>query len=230
LNVSKQLPFPWQAVQSVVAGLLIRGVSLAQGPHGDGETNSAQSLQYPIHRFILHNPRFRTISNWHSRWQHSVAAPFSLIAAYDHPVCYLLHHWVPLYLPAFIFRTHLLPFLFILAMSSSEELFTYSGYNILPSTILLRGMARRVDAHFLAKGKGNYAAFGVVDWISGTSVGGDPVIDDLKAEWDKHGVNDKLVDGADTAGNLLQQFGVNVKTASKESGHGGKRKTRNNSS
>jgi hypothetical protein len=114
-------------------------------------------------------------------------------------------------------------------MSSSEELFTYSGYNILPSTILVRGMARRVDGHFLAKGKGNYTAFGAVDWISGTSVGGDPVIEDLKAEWDKHGMSDRLADGADNAGNLLEQFGVGVKSVSRDSGHVGKRKTRKDS-
>jgi hypothetical protein len=142
-----------------------------------------------------------------------VPAPFALVAAYDHPVCYLLHHWVPLYLPAFVFRTHLLPFLFILALTSIEELLTYSGYIVLPSTILIRGMARRTDAHFLAKGKGNYTAFGAVDWVAGTSVGGPEVIDDLKKEWDKHGMGEKVNEGLDDAGDIMESVGLRLRNS-----------------
>ena len=80
---------------------------------------------------------------------------------------------------------------------------TYSGYSVLPSTILLKGMARRVDLHFLSKGKGNFAAFGAVDWICGTSLG-TTVVDDLQKEWDKQNMDDKVQKGADTANNLLE--------------------------
>jgi hypothetical protein len=120
----------------------------------------------------------------------------------------------------------LLPFLFILAVSSAEELLTYSGYAVLPSTILVRGMARRVDGHFLAKGKGNFTAFGAVDWVSGTSVGGDLVIEDLKKEWDKHNVSNKLVDGANNAGDVMETLGFQLKS---KAGNGGGRKKKKDS-
>jgi Fatty acid hydroxylase superfamily len=184
LSVSKQLPFPWKAVQSVIGGLILRG-----------------SLQYTIHRFILHNPRF-PVAKLHAQWQHSIPTPFSLVASYDHPIPYLLHQWVPLYVPAFIFKTHLLPFLVILMVASVEDLMTYSGYSVLPSAILLKGMARRIDLHFLTKGKGNFAAFGVVDWILGTSVGR-PVVEDLQKEWNKHDMDDKVQQGTDTANYIM---------------------------
>jgi fatty acid hydroxylase family protein len=203
LSVSKQLPFPWSAVQSVVGGLVLRG-----------------GLQYVIHRFILHNPKF-WVGREHVRWQHSVPVPFSLVAAYDHPVAYLLHHWVPLYLPAVLFKTHLLPFLVVLMVTSAEELMTYSGYSVLPSAIMVKGMARRIDLHFLTKGKGNFAAFGAVDWVCGTSVG-KPVVEDLQKEWDKHNMDDKVQKGADNANNLIDSIGNGVKGLSKKRSGGRK--------
>ena len=97
---------------------------------------------------------------------------------------------------------------------SLEELITYSGYSILPSTILIKGMARRTDNHFIVKGQGNFAAFGGLDWCCGTSVGGD-VVDDLKAEWDKHNMDDKVSQGANNAGDLMESVGLKVKNAGK---------------
>jgi hypothetical protein len=203
INVGKTLPFPWKAITSVIWGLALRGL-----------------LQYLIHRFILHNPRL-IVARWHREWQHSVPVPFSLVAAYDHPVAYLLHHWVPLYLPAFLFRTHLLPFLMILMVSSFEELMVYSGYSVLPSTILVKGMARRIDLHFLSSGKGNFAAFGAVDWICGTSMG-KPIVEDLQKEWDKHNMDDKVQDGAEKGTAMLQGVGNSIKgMATKRSGRRG---------
>ena len=170
LSLGKSLPTPYYFVKSILLLLVSRGI-----------------LQYIIHRFILHNTRSPTtqpFARMHITWQHMVPAPYALIATYDHPVAYLLHHFFPLYIPAWTLRTHLLPFLFTLAFISLEECLTYSGYSYLPSTIMLPGMARRVDNHFLVKGQGNFAAFGVVDWVNGTAVGHD-VIADMKAEWDK---------------------------------------------
>jgi hypothetical protein len=88
---------------------------------------------------------------------------------------------------------HLLPFLFTLTIVSLEETLTYSGYSasLLPSAIMLPGMARRLDTHFLVKGKGNYAAWGVADWVLGTSVGAD-IADDVAEEWDKRDGDDKV--------------------------------------
>jgi hypothetical protein len=203
LSVSKQLPFPWSAVKTIVGGLFLRGI-----------------LQYVIHRFVLHNPKFY-IGREHVRWQHSVPIPFSLVAAYDHPAAYLLHHWVPLYLPALLFKTHLLPFLVVLMVTSAEELMTYSGYSMLPSAVMVKGMARRIDLHFLTKGKGNFAAFGAVDWICGTSVG-KPVVEDLQKEWVKHNMDDKVQKGADNAGDLMESIGNGVKGLTKKKSGGRK--------
>src|SRR4051794_7626032 len=124
-------------------------------PSSFSVAESKQTLQYVIHRFVLHNPSI-PISKLHIKWQHSIAAPFAIVAAYDHPLAYLLHHWVPLYAPAMLFRMHLLPFLAVLMIVSAEELLIYSGYSVLPSMIMVKGMARRVDNHFLSSGKGNF--------------------------------------------------------------------------
>ena len=194
LSLSKSLPTPYYFAKSVLLIFVSRGV-----------------LQYTIHRFILHNthnPTTQPFARMHITWQHSIPAPYALIATYDHPVAYLIHHFLPLYIPAWTLRTHLLPFLFTLAIVSLEECMTYSGYMYLPSTVMLPGMARRVDNHFLAKGQGNFAAFGMVDWVSGTSVGGD-VIDDMKAEWDKRNGDEKVVEVVDGAQNFVD--GVNDK-------------------
>lgn len=168
-----------------------------------------------MHRFILHNPSAGFVARLHATWQHSIPAPYSLAVAYDHPIPYLIHHWVPLYLPAMLFRMHLLPFLAILSIVSMEELLTYSGYSVLPSAILVKGMARRTDTHFLAKGDGNFSALGALDWCCGTSIGAD-VVDDLAAEWDKHNMDAKITNGANTAGDLMQNWGGKAKTAGRK--------------
>jgi hypothetical protein len=173
-----------------------------------------QTLQYVIHRFVLHNSSL-IISKLHVQWQHSIPAPYAVVAAYDHPVAYLLHHWVPLYVPAMVFRTHLLPFLALLMIVSVEELLVYSGYTVLPSMIMVRGMARRVDNHFLSRGEGNYGSFGAADWISGTSVGGN-VVEDLQEEWDKHNMTDKVQANANDAGDLMESLGLQMKNGTKK--------------
>jgi hypothetical protein len=114
-----------------------------------------------------------------------------------------------------LFRMHLLPFLAILSIVSMEELLTYSGYSVLPSAILVKGMARRTDTHFLAKGDGNFSALGALDWCCGTSIGAD-VVDDLAAEWDKHNMDAKITNGANTAGDLMQNWGGKAKTAGRK--------------
>lgn len=98
---------------------------------------------------------------------------------------------------------------------SLEELLIYSGYSILPSMILVKGMARRVDNHFLSCGKGNFGAFGAVDLISGTSVGGN-VVEDLQKGWDSHNMTDKVQDGAKDAGNLMENLGIQMKNGTKK--------------
>jgi hypothetical protein len=172
-------------------------------------TFCVQLLQYYIHRYILHAKR-SPLAKLHKSWQHSIPAPFSLVATYDHPLSYLIHRWIPLYVPAIAMRIHILPFLFALSIINIEELMTYSGYSIMPSGILLPGMARRNDNHFLSKGEGNFASFGVIDWVSGTAIGGD-AIDDMKAEWTKHGGEQKLIDAGDSAGNFVDNMSEKLK-------------------
>jgi len=156
------LPSPWTIIKSVSEGLVLRNI-----------------LQYYIHSKLLHSPSNTRLTRWHQTWHHSIRAPFSFTATYDHPACYLLHKFLPIYLPALMFRFHIMAYILLLAIFSLEEVFTYSGYNILPSTIMLRGMARRTDAHMMSQGKGNFAPVGVLDWVHGTTLGAD-VMDDVQ--------------------------------------------------
>ncbi|KAF2873733.1 hypothetical protein BDV95DRAFT_489073 [Massariosphaeria phaeospora] len=176
------LPNPWSLFKHAAIGLASRNI-----------------LQYYIHNHILHSPNGGTLANWHQTWHHSIYVPYSFVAAYDHPVCYLIHRFLPLYLTAITFRFHIMTYLLLVGLFSLEETFTYSGYNVLPSTIMLRGMARRNDAHMMSKGKGNYGPFGVLDWAHGTTLGGD-VMDDLHKEMDKHNVDDRSAKTIDAAG------------------------------
>ncbi|KAI4670934.1 uncharacterized protein J4E88_009686 [Alternaria novae-zelandiae] len=187
------LPNPWTMVKHGILGLLSRNV-----------------LQYYIHTHLLHSPTGGVLSDLHQSWHHSIKIPYSFAANYDHPICHLLHRFLPLYLPAIALRMHILTYLILIAIFSLEETFVYSGYNVLPSTIMLRGMARRADAHMMSEGEGNYGCMGVLDWCHGTTIGKD-VVEDLKAEMEKHNVEEKAgkaIDGAGEAANgLAGKFG-----------------------
>ncbi|KAF1955698.1 hypothetical protein CC80DRAFT_473482 [Byssothecium circinans] len=176
------LPNPWSLLKHALIGLVSRNV-----------------LQYYIHQKLLHSPNGGALARWHKTWHHSVQVPYSFVAAYDHPACYLVHRFLPIYLPAIAFRFHMMTYLLLLAVFSLEELFTYSGYSILPSTIMLKGMARRVDAHMISEGKGNYGPLGVLDWAHGTTLGAD-VMDDLQEEMEKHHVQERTGRAIDDAG------------------------------
>lgn len=134
-------------------------------------------LTYVFHRYGLHSKQ-SPLTKVHSNWQHTVPAPFSLIAHYDHPIAYLIHVFLPSYLPAVVFRFHLLTYLLYLAAVSLEETFAYSGYKMLPSAFILGGIARRQEKHLMGGGNGNYGCFGLVDFAMGTSVGED-LVDDV---------------------------------------------------
>ncbi|KAF2129541.1 hypothetical protein P153DRAFT_263613, partial [Dothidotthia symphoricarpi CBS 119687] len=167
------LPNPWMVGKHAVVALLARNI-----------------LQYYIHTHVLHAPTPNTLSRWHKSWHHSIRTPYSLAANYDHPVCHLLHRFLPLYLPAIALRMHILTYLALTALFSLEETLVYSGYSVLPSTIMLRGMARRTDAHMMSEGQGNFGPTGVLDWWHGTTLGKD-VIEDLRVEAEKHDVKDR---------------------------------------
>jgi hypothetical protein len=101
-------------------------------------------------------------------------------------------------------------YLLLLALFSLEELFTYSGYNVLPSTIMLRGMARRTDAHMMSEGDGNFGPLGFLDWAHGTTLGAD-VVDDLKAEMQKHDVQERTGNAIDGAGDVANGVASKMK-------------------
>ena len=55
---------------------------------------------------------------------------------------------------------------------------------------MLGGIARRQDMHSQGRGKGNFAPWGLLDWVHGTSIGPD-LIDDAKDEAEKHRVAER---------------------------------------
>ncbi|THY08637.1 sterol desaturase family [Aureobasidium pullulans] len=193
IRVSKIPPAPWPTmVKEVLYGLVCRGF-----------------LHYFIHRDILHaSPRESILARWHADWAHSLKHPFSLTATYDHPICHLLTDWAPLYLTTLFFRFHVLTWYILTAIVSLEQFFIYSGYSVLPSQILLAGMAQRTDSHYATGGKGNYGHWGVLDWIFGTGCPGDAdVMDDVQEEADKRGVRQR-------ASNMMENAGDRVRRAS----------------
>ncbi|KAK5167971.1 uncharacterized protein LTR77_006538 [Saxophila tyrrhenica] len=178
LKVTSAVPWPLTILKDVAKGFAIRSI-----------------VSYLVHRFLLHTYD-SPLKTWHLQWQHSVRLPFSLVAAYDHPVNYLLGQWLPTYLPAYLFRFHVLTWHLFIALCSLEELFVYSGYAVLPSSIVLVGMARRTDEHFdvVYDGKeaGNFGRFGILDFVCGTTCAKeDDAVDDIQAEAEKHNVQDR---------------------------------------
>lgn len=172
VKVTSTVPLPFNLVKQILAGLVLRGI-----------------LHYIIHRYVLHTYN-SVLKTWHLSWQHSIALPFSLVAAYDHPINYLLVSWLPTILPAYMFRWHVLTWQIFLVICSLEDVFVFSGYSVLPSTIILAGMARRIDVHFdsLQKGRtpGNFGRFGVLDYLLNTTCQqGSTIVDDIQDEAEK---------------------------------------------
>lgn len=192
LKVTSIVPLPWTVLKDVVKGLVIRG-----------------SLSYAAHRYLLHT--YRTpLKTLHHQWQHSVRLPFSLVAAYDHPINYLVSEWLPVFFPAYLFRFHVLTWHVLLAIVSLEELFVYSGYAVLPSTIILAGMARRTDAHFKSvtdrNEVGNFGHLGLLDYVCGTTCKGEvDVVDDLQSEAGKHQLQQRAEEAVQGAMSGLQK-------------------------
>ncbi|KAL1629298.1 hypothetical protein SLS56_005402 [Neofusicoccum ribis] len=192
LKIVTRLPLPWGLAKDIAKGFILRGI-----------------LQYYIHRYILHARRSR-IAQWHRNWQLSIRAPYSFVANYDHPIAWLLSRWLPIYLPAVLFRFHILTFQLLLALVSLEEALIYSGYSVLPSTIILSGMARRADAHLMTGGQGNFAPWGLLDWVHGTTIGGD-VAEDMRDELEKHNVPERASNALDNANDAVEDLGSRIK-------------------
>ena len=173
LKITTALPMPWTIARDLVLGLLMR-----------------ELLTYVLHRFVLHGQRSR-FRKWHLGWQHSVLAPFSFVAHYDHPLPYLVHVFAPTYLPAVFLRMHLVTYHMYLIIVSLEETFAYSGYNVLPTAFILGGIARRQEKHLMGLDDGNFGCFGLSDFLMGTSIG-DDLVDDFVDEAEDKRVGKKM--------------------------------------
>ncbi|KIX07240.1 uncharacterized protein Z518_01893 [Rhinocladiella mackenziei CBS 650.93] len=173
LRVTTTLPLPLGILNDLTWGYLFREI-----------------IAYTLHRHVLHETN-TSLSRAHQDWYHSLATPFPLAASYDHPLAYLTRSFLPTYLPALLFRFHLLTYILYLTLVSLEETFAYSGYSTAPTNFILGGVARRTDTHVLCGGEGNYGPWGLVDWVMGTSVGAD-VLDDVAMEADKHDVSERV--------------------------------------
>ncbi|KAH8168741.1 fatty acid hydroxylase superfamily protein [Sarocladium implicatum] len=191
LRTTSTLPLPWQIIKHVL--LLV---------------TSREILTYYIHRFTLHDGGKSAagssfISGLHLRYAHARAgAPFSLQLFADHPLPLILHRLVPIYLPAALLRPHLLTYFLFFVLSTLEETFAMSGYKAVPG-IFMGGIVQRSAIHYATRGASNYGAWGLLDWINGTSRGRD-VLEDVKDEADKHNLAERSSKKAGEGMNLIQ--------------------------
>jgi hypothetical protein len=176
LRVTTTLPTPFAIIVDLARGYIVREI-----------------LTYVIHRYALHEGD-TFLAKAHQDWYHSLDAPFPLSASYDHPLAYLAHSFLPTYLPALLFRFHLLTYMLYLTLISLEETFAYSGYSTVPTNFVLGGIARRTDTHLTTGGDGNFGRLGLLDWMMGTSVGGD-LIEDVGHEAESHDLQGKAKRG-----------------------------------
>jgi hypothetical protein len=185
LKVTTTLPLPWSIGKDLVRCFVLR-----------------ELLQYYIHRFLLHpqgsrNRSTSTLGKWHNCFAHAFTAPFSFVAHFDHPLTWLLWRWIPVYLPAMLLRLHLLTFFLFLALVSMEEAASFSGYTSVP-TLIFSGMTKRQDLHLETRGQGNFGAWGLLDWLHGTTVG-TGLDEDIEDEWDKHDGSQRVMGALDGA-------------------------------
>lgn len=174
-------------------------------------------LTYCIHRTVLHSHRLRRrrrlpgpssssasaaatgyAARRHAAYaHHRRAPPYALLACADHPVPFLLHRFAPVYLPALAVRPHLLVYFLFVALTALEDAVTMSGYTVVPGFVM-GGIARRSAAHYGAghcgADSGNYGAWGLLDWVGGTSMGGEGggnLGEDVRDEARQHRVKER---------------------------------------
>ncbi|KAL3449590.1 hypothetical protein BJX65DRAFT_294624 [Aspergillus insuetus] len=170
VQVTIAVPMPWDIANHLFWGFLLREI-----------------LSYSVHRFVLHSnqPGLDVIANSHDNWFHSLRSPLPLTAHFDHPVPYVLHNFLPMYIPVHFFRFHMVTYLIYIVIISIEETFTYSGYSILPIS-MLQGAASRVSGHLSSDGRKYFGRIGLADLVMGTGeflgglVGGRGVEDDRR--------------------------------------------------
>ncbi|GAP82795.1 putative sterol desaturase family protein [Rosellinia necatrix] len=185
-KTSTALPLPWQVVKHI-------GVLCA----------AREVLAYYAHRHVLHAARGR-VARLHARYAHprAAAAPYSLMLYADHPVPLALGRLLPVYLPALAVRPHLLTYFLFALLTTVEETLSMSGYSVVPG-IVMGGITRRTAAHYASGGRGNYGAWGLLDWANGTGVG-KGVVEDVRDEAEKRQVKERGKMAVDDTGNLVQ--------------------------
>ncbi|KAI1145318.1 sterol desaturase family [Nemania diffusa] len=171
-KTSTTLPLPWQIIKHIVTLYTAREI-----------------LTYYIHRHVLHSRG--AIAKLHARYAHSrkAAAPYALMLYADHPLPLMLSRLLPVYLPPLVVRPHLLTYFLFTVLTTAEDMLAMSGYSVVPG-IVMGGITRRTASHYASGGRGNYGAWGFLDWINGTSVGKD-VVEDVRDEAEKHQVKER---------------------------------------
>lgn len=184
-RTSTTLPLPWQLFKHILILFAAR-----------------ESLTYYTHRFLLHARSGRPLlTSLHARYAHTHPA-CSLGLYADHPLPLLVLHLVPVLLPSLALRPHLLTYILFTALCTGEGTLANSGYSIVPG-IFLGGITKRTAIHYASKGSANYGAWGFLDWVNGTSRGGD-VLEDVKEEAEKHHVKEKSTKKLNDGANLIQ--------------------------
>ncbi|KAI1334281.1 sterol desaturase family [Xylariaceae sp. FL0016] len=186
-KTSTTLPLPWQIIKHVFTLFTAREI-----------------LTYYVHRYVLH-AKGGQVAKLHSQYVHcrKGAAPYALMLYSDHPIPLMLNRLLPVYLPSLIIRPHLLTYFFFTILTTLEETLSMSGYSIIPG-IIMGGITRRTATHYASAGQGNYGAFGLLDWVNGTSVGKD-VMEDIQDEAEKHHVKDRGQKAISDTSNAVQE-------------------------
>ncbi|KAH6675224.1 sterol desaturase family [Verticillium dahliae] len=117
-------------------------------------------------------------------------AAFSLLLFAEHPLPFLVHRVLPLYLPSLALRPHLLTYFLFVGLCTLEETLATKWVLDRSPGIMMGGITRRTAGHYAGGGRGNYGAWGLLDWAHGTSVGKN-VIEDAKDEAEKHAVKER---------------------------------------
>ncbi|CAP65566.1 uncharacterized protein PODANS_6_10580 [Podospora anserina S mat+] len=208
-RTSTTLPLPWQIAKQLALLFTLREI-----------------LTYYTHRYWLHGtpppappstiskrvklpkaPKPRYLPSLHKSYAHRYRSPpFALQVRVDHPFSFLLHRFVPTYLPALILRNnlHLLTFFVFLALTTAEETLSHSSYTIIPG-VIMGGITRRTCMHYTGRKPGNYGTWGVLDWVHGTGLGKRDVWDDVRDEASKHQLRERGEDLVDDAGGKVEK-------------------------
>ncbi|KAF4782366.1 sterol desaturase family protein [Colletotrichum scovillei] len=187
--------------------LALFNLALSAALEGGTSLAYASYFREPLFRAssALPLPRLTStrVGKLHASYAHVRAAPpFSLMLFADHPIPFLLHRIVPIFVPAVVLRPHLLTYFLFVGFCTIEETMAMSGYSVVPG-IVMGGITRRTAIHYAGQGDGNFGAWGVLDWAHGTSEGQD-VIDDMKAEAEKHRIKERSERAANNGVGFVQ--------------------------